>query len=259
MEPMKAIVLTYDKYRVFTDHMISCYDKLWPTHPFCFHVPYQELPPTTHTSRIQYVQSPSDIKGTVQSLLQGLDDEEMVYWCIDDKYPTVLDVKKIEKIHQYMLANQQDISGLLFCRCRGMLEKKNLTGNQLSDSQGNQFLERNNYEQIWIHQYVKVKVLRYLFDSFPDAIPNAKMMDNLKAQVEKPKDHRIYVTRENLSAFGESTSRGVITLNCRDSLKEHNLAIPEWASEVTPYEITMGDNSEKLFARLIRKLKKYLT
>ncbi|MEM1223457.1 MAG: hypothetical protein AAGH40_11935, partial [Verrucomicrobiota bacterium] len=69
---------------------------------------------------------------------------------------------------------------------------------------------------------------------------NAKSMDSFKTQVSKPEDHQIFVTRENMSAFGESTSRGIITLNCRNSLIKHNLTVPEWASEVATDEITMG-------------------
>jgi len=40
---MKAIVLTCDKYRVLTEHMILKYDKLWSNHPFCFRIAYQDL------------------------------------------------------------------------------------------------------------------------------------------------------------------------------------------------------------------------
>ena len=242
MKPIRAIVLTYDKYRSFADHMILCYEKLWPNHPFIFHVPYQNLSPTMHTNRVQYFQSPSDIMGSVQALLHDLDDEEMVYWCIDDKYPIKLDVRRIKKIHQYLsTGSKEDICGLLYCRCRGMLEKENLTGKEIVDNWGQIWLERKNYEQIWIHQYLKVKVLRHLFDSFPDKISTAKTMDHLKKQVKKPKAHRIFVTTDNLSVFGESAHRGVITKNCFNSMKLHNLTMPSWASEVTPHEIVMGE------------------
>ncbi len=39
---MKAIVLTFDKYMIFTDHMILTYQKLWPNNPFIFKIPYQD-------------------------------------------------------------------------------------------------------------------------------------------------------------------------------------------------------------------------
>lgn len=254
MKAIKAIVLTFDKYRNFTDHMIFCYEKLWPNHPYIFQVPYQELPSTIQTSSVQYHQSPSDIKGTVLTLLDNLDDEEMVYWCIDDKYPIKLDTKKIEKIHQWLASEKEDISGLLVCRCRGMLSKKNLTGKEVIDAQGNVYFARKNYRQIWIHQYLKVKVIRHLFNSFPDKIPTAKTMDVLKHQVKKPNSHQLYVANESLATFGESTSQGVITKNCFKSMKANNLPTPSWVSETTPQEITMGDEPLSYFTRTINML-----
>jgi len=241
MQPIKAIVLTYDKYRSFTDHMILCYEKLWPNHPFTFHVPYQYLRSTIQSSKVKYYQSPPDIKGTINTLLHDIDDEEMVYWCIDDKYPIKLNVRLLEKIHQYLLVDiKEDICGLLFCRCRGMLKKTNLTEKIIIDNKGQVWLERKNLKQIWIHQYLKVKVLRYLFNSFPEQINNPRTMDNTSNKVKKPSQYRLFVTYNNLSIFGESTTKGIITKNCLNNMKKYNLSIPLWASKVTSKEIIMG-------------------
>ncbi len=261
MKPIKAIVLTYDQYRSFTDHMILCYDKLWPKHPFHFQVPYQNLSPTLKTDMVQYHKCPVDIKGTVLTMLSGLDDKEMIYWCIDDKYPIKLNIPKLEKIHQWLLASHEkiEISGLLFCRCRGMLRKENLTGKELLDNQDNIYLERKNYEQIWIHQYVKVKVIRHLFESFPDEIPTAKIMDDLKRNTKKPKSHRLFVTRDNLATFGESTSRGILTKNCFNSMKNMNIVIPPWASKTTNREIIIGYKRGGNLIDFIKRLSKRFT
>src|SRR6187397_1047533 len=42
-DKIKAIVLTCDRFRAITRHLILKYERLWPDHPFIFHVPYQEL------------------------------------------------------------------------------------------------------------------------------------------------------------------------------------------------------------------------
>ncbi|MDO6564784.1 hypothetical protein Q4488_15475 [Amphritea sp. 1_MG-2023] len=241
MKKIKAIVLTYDKYRSFTDHMILCYEKLWPQHPFIFQVPYQDIEPTILSDKVDYIKCPSDIKGTVLTLLKDLDDETLVYWCIDDKYPIYLNVHEIEKIHSDVC--QQDnggIDGVLFCRCRGMLERKNLVKKSFFSRREDVLIERKNYQQIWLHQYLKVKVIRNLFKAFPDSISTAKVMDSYKDQLEKPADQRIYVTRDNFATFGESTSRGVVTENCFNSMKNHGVIIPEWVTETTKSEIIMG-------------------
>jgi hypothetical protein len=61
----------------------------------------------------------------------------MKKWCIDDKYPLQLDVQRIESMHRNCIDNHKDgMSGLLFCRCRGMLDRKNLTGEKIVGDQG---------------------------------------------------------------------------------------------------------------------------
>ena len=80
-DKIKAIVLTCDRYRAITKHLIVQYERFWPDHPFVFHVPYQELG-GVESERIKYFTSPSDIKGTVLHLLADIDDEEWIYWCV---------------------------------------------------------------------------------------------------------------------------------------------------------------------------------
>jgi len=88
-DKIRAIVLTCDRYRAVTEHMIFQYDRLWPDHPFVFHVPYQELG-GVDTEQVKYFPTPSDIKGTVLRLLTQIDEEEWIYWCVDDKYPLLV-------------------------------------------------------------------------------------------------------------------------------------------------------------------------
>src|SRR5947208_9104041 len=114
--PMNAIVLTCDRFRAITEHMIRQYAVLWPDHPFVFRVPYQRLRGPA-TDRLEFRRTPENIRATVLELLSDLDDEEWVYWCIDDKYPIRLVVDKIETFKADALQSPE-MSGLLFCRCR---------------------------------------------------------------------------------------------------------------------------------------------
>lgn len=220
--------------------MIFKYAQLWPGHPFRFRVPYQELSPTM-ASGVEYKKSPAGIKATVLTLLDDLDDEEVVYWCIDDKYPIKLDVRRIDAMRRWLsLQESAMVSGILFCRCRKMWHSRFLTELTIVDDAGNAYLERKTYAQIWLHQFVRVKVLRYLFESFPDFIPAARIMDELKERVEKPASHRVFVSSQNAAVFGESTSYGVLTQNCHRSILENGLALPTWGSTTTNEEIVMG-------------------
>jgi hypothetical protein len=222
--------------------MIFKYAQLWPDHPFRFRVPYQELCATAATGTVEYKKSPAGIKATVLTLLDDLDDEEMVYWCIDDKYPIKLDVRRIEAMLRWLSFEEAStVSGILFCRCRRMWDSRFLTETAIVDDVKNVYLERKGYAQIWLHQFLRVKVLRYLFESFPDFIPAARAMDELKKQVRKPASHRVFVSGQNAAVFGESTSYGVLTQNCHRSIVENGLALPAWGSATTNEEIVMGN------------------
>ena len=118
-DKIKAIVLTCDRWRAITRHLILKYERLWPDHPFVFHVPYQELR-GTDTDRIKYHAAPEDIKGTILHLLADIDDEEWIYWCVDDKYPIQLPTDKVASLISHAMRSP-GIDGLLFCRCRALL------------------------------------------------------------------------------------------------------------------------------------------
>jgi len=237
---MKAIVLTCDRYRAITEHMIFQYDRLWPHHPFVFHVPYQELG-GNDTERVKYLTAPSDIKGTILHLLTDIDDEEWIYWCVDDKYPIQLVTHKIGDLISDVKSSAE-VDGLLFCRCRATLNNPRLTlyPNKLKNSFGDVYLERKAWFQIWIHQILRAKVLRYLFSHLPDHIPSAKAMDDLKNDVPKLPEHRLFVTKENFSIFGESTRRGVITQNCYESMIAAGIELPEWFRHPDGEYVTLG-------------------
>ncbi|WP_089688355.1 hypothetical protein [Catalinimonas alkaloidigena] len=206
--------------------MIHKYNFLWPDHPFQFRIPYQQLA-GENDARHDYIEAPKDIRGTVTALLQDLPDDEWIYWCIDDKYPVWLDVPAIRQLMNDMILPTVKSDGLLFCRCRSMLDGVGLRRERLKAVSGQVYLRRKNYEQIWIHQFVRVKVIRHLFEQFADDIPNAKVMDDMKKKVLLPESHALYVTRASYAVFGESTTRGKLTMNCYHSIVEAGDALPD--------------------------------
>jgi len=239
-DKIKAIVLTCDRYRAITDHMIFQYGRLWPDHPFVFRVPYQQLGGVA-TDRVQYLAAPADIKGTVLHLLKDIDDEEWIYWCIDDKYPIQLVTDKIASLILHAMRSPA-VDGLLFCRCRATLDSPKVTlyPRKVKNPFGDIYLERKAWFQIWIHQILRAKVIRYLFTHLPDHIPSAKTMDDLKNDVPKLPEHRLFVTKENFAVFGESTRRGVITQNCYESMIAAGIELPEWFRQPDGEFVTLG-------------------
>ena len=237
---MKAIVLTCDRFRPMTEHMILQYDRLWPSHPFVFRVPYQHAR-GSDADRIEFRQTPENIRATVLELLSDLGHEEWVYWCIDDKYPIQLVTEKIERLISDAL-QAPEMSGLLFCRCRVTLTNPKLAlhRGKTRSASGEVLLERKAWFQIWLHQLLRVKVLRHLFSHLPDDISNAKEMDELKDSVPKLREHRLFVTEKNFAVFGESTHRGAITENCYQSIIAAGIQLPERFRQPNGERIIMG-------------------
>src|SRR5207237_123925 len=135
-----------------------------------------------------------------------------------------------------------EVDGLLFCRCRVTLNSPKLAlyPHKIRNPFGDIYLERKAWFQIWIHQLLRAKVLRYLFTHLPDHIPSAKTMDELKNDVPKLAEQRLFVTRENFAVFGESTQRGVITQHCSESILAAGIKLPEWFQHPNGQYVTLG-------------------
>ena len=237
---MKAIVLTCDRFRAITEHMILQYERLWPNHPFVFRIPFQNLR-GADTDKSEYRQTPENIRATVLELLSDVDDEEWIYWCVDDKYPVRLVLDKIVDLIDDALRST-DMDGLLFCRAKALKRRpeETLFPEERANSFGEIYLERKGWHQIWIHQLLKVKVVRYLFSQLPEQIKSAKLMDELKDAVPKVAEHRLFVTKDNFAVFGESTHKGTINRNCYESIIKTGIELPEWFRKPNHKHVTIG-------------------
>ena len=160
---------------------------------------------------------------------------------MDDKYPIQLPTDKVASLISHAMRSP-GIDGLLFCRCRALLSIPRLTlhPHKVKNLFGDIYLERKGWWQIWIHQIMRAKVLRHLFTHLPDHIPSAKAMDDLKDDVPKLPEHRLFVTEKNYAVFGESTRRGMITQNCYESIVESGIELPEWFQQPDGEYVTIG-------------------
>jgi len=118
---------------------------------------------------------------------------------------------------------------------------------------GDVLLERKGWYQIWIHQFLKAKVLRSLFSQLPLKIPSAKALDGLKDQIPKPDEYHLFVTEQNFAVFGESTKRGVITRNCLESIRQTDIELPEWFQRSNGEWVTMGKLPEDTLWQKLRR------
>lgn len=239
-ERMKALVLTFDRNAAVAEHMMRRYDAAWPDHPFEFVVPFQDPPNVADVPRRRLVRSRPGIRDTILTLIGDLPEDEWVYWCIDDKYPIELRTERIARIVAAIRAGVPNrVSGILCCRARRMLDPAFLSGERLSLG-GEMLLGRVTYQQIWIHQFVRAKVLRHLFRDLPCTDVTPPMLEAHKDQTQLPAEHALFVTEENLATFGESTQRGVLTSNCLASMRQIGIPIPPWQPPVPAREVLIG-------------------
>lgn len=241
---MKAIVLTCDKYISITDHMLYTYQRLWSSNPFKFRIPYQTYPQfikDKYGNKVELIETEKSIKSTALKLLEDIPDNEWIYWCMDDKYLIQIEEKKVNQIYQFVKTiKDTSICGIAFCRFRKWLQDDYLKqDSKLLGPNGQIFLERVDYSQIWIHQFVRAKVFRDLFESFPERPFNAREMDKFKDEYKLIPDKKLYVNMENLVVLGESTLKGKITTNCLESYQRWGIKAPEHF-EINKHRIIMG-------------------
>ena len=105
---MKAIILTYDQQIGLAELVYKAYARLWPNCPFDFLIPCNNPDNKlfhrylAKRDNVTLMPSPPDIRGTMESLLESIEDEEWVYWAIDDRYPIRIDVTAMEEVYQFV-------------------------------------------------------------------------------------------------------------------------------------------------------------
>jgi hypothetical protein len=257
---MLAIVLSCDRYSVFRNHMIMQYAALWKTHPFRFRIPFQKERDSEPLVGIahEFIKTPLDIKQCVLALLSNIDDEEWIFWCIDDKYPVVIDADIFQQCHNWVLRLEDpSVAGVTLCRPDSLTRPSLMNYEDVIQAPwGEQLIGRRHYKKIWLHQFVRVKVIRTLFQGFPDGPFKPKEMDVFHRRAQRPTDHRLFVARSSHAVFGESTTRGQATKNCADSLLQWGFELPQGMT--TSGKSKLLGKSEKPFRNMFRRAHEYL-
>ena len=224
-----AVVLSHQRSMPVADHMIGRYEALWPGHPFVFRLPAgpaadlvaDRRPGLVETVAIPGGDGRGRIRATALGLLDGLDDDEWVYWCIDDKYPVRIDVGRMDRVVG-ALAGVVDPAVAALCPTRpgsrhvGRLDlpERHVVG-------GSSFARRVSWERIWLHQFARVGLIRSLMDPMPDELPAAQVMDDLIAVRRPPTGRSVWMVERSLLVVGESTRGGMMMGNCAASIARH--------------------------------------
>ncbi|MFP4100763.1 hypothetical protein [Coleofasciculus sp.] len=291
---MKAIVLTCDTYIYLVDHLIYTYQKVWPSNPFTFIVPYGDEdgeyaqflkekyknkieliyteaarvihPVEQEVKTAERIKKVSLVKPTMLKLLENIPDEEWIFWSMDDRYLIKLKTKDADDIYNY-LANIQDkticfvrlLRGKRFLKDKFIKKESGITINKKCRLIETIYTDKTAIVDIWEPQFLRAKVLRRIFENFPNRPFIPKEMDLLTK--EKLVGEKCYVPEKNLIVFGESTHRGQLTENCVASHKKWGLEITQNFEVSKKYHVT-GELPYQLLGikiSLPKKLRKTIT
>jgi len=237
---MKCIILCCDKYHIFAYHTIKTYEKLYPQNEFIYHIPYNEIKPIfiekEFPKKIVFIKTPQPFKDTIRYLLKGSDDNDWIYWCSSDQYLINIDATIAKKIND-VVKNIKDekIYGVSFAYLNKTGEKLLKKNGDIIEKNGLRLAEKLSWESskeitIWFHQYLRVKVLRHIFDKFEEP------------KVAKSLDKQLYLNKEDMYGFlktgkyftldykicefGENTSRGMMTKNACENFQKYGIQKP---------------------------------
>lgn len=154
---MKAIVLSFDKHHVYCELLYRMYMKLWPDCPFTFRIPWNQKKPKFFCDKtnVELIECDQDIRLTVLSLLKDIDDNDFVYWCIDDRFPIYINKEKISQL--YMQINLFKNYSYIKPFHNEEVPNEELTFNG--------FLEQSKLHQwgYYMHHFCKSGILKSLF------------------------------------------------------------------------------------------------
>lgn len=228
---MKFIILTYDQQIGLANLVVKKYSSLIRDSKVEYFIPSNSLISfEEHGDNIVIIQTQSDIISTMKSLLQGIDDDEWVYWAIDDRYPISGDFEFISKFI--------DVFNKDPCKDFGRkITAIKLThwGETLSTDEFSLF-DYDFYRQepsgmfgFWHHQFIRSGLLKDIFYRLnPSNINNISLLNDYHNEVSSELFIDSYVPSKNIISMGEPLIQGMLTLNGVEELEKFGCTIPDY-------------------------------
>lgn len=218
---MQAIVLSHEPRHAFVELVLRSYEH-WPCGDFVFRVPFTTRPPAFRTERrVEPVRAAEPVGDTMAALLEGIADDEFVYWCTDDRYlDAVLDRAALESLDAWVRSGAE----LPFDALRLLNHTPPGPG---AIAVGTARVHEHRAETargFWHHSYVRAGVLRECFlGSRRRDCTVEEVNRDLRAGRFR---HRILSATDSLVRLGETTILGRITANCVEAFARVGLAVP---------------------------------
>ncbi len=231
---MEAILLTHDAQLGLAELVHKTYARLWPGHPLQFRVPYARA---TDSAAFAYlsaqpdcrmVASPSGaVKASMAALLDGVDDRDWVYWCIDDRFPITLDPAGVARIAAALDTLTPEVEEVKLLRWKEPLRRGRTT---IAGAGFRAQAPGSRARGFWHHHFVRSGVLRAAFlgdDLAPDCAIYA-----VNARIQRD-EQRVFhgtalVPRKPLLSLGEPVVDRRLTRNGRAWLERMGCEVPPY-------------------------------
>lgn len=233
---MKALILTYDRQISFANLVIESYNHLWPDNGFEWIVPFNNKKPNFTTNKnVNFIQSPSMIRSTVERLLHGLPNDEFVFWAFDDVYPRkIVDIDTLKASRDLIYNGKPNRFDSI--RIAHSIANPNSWKGEKVDINGTKYIHKNGFGSFWFHQFINVKTLKKIF-------LNNRLKHNYSIrQVNSFPPHKVFMPTKKICFFGETARHSAMTKNAYDDLKKYGIKIPKMSFMKT---VVIVDNHTK--------------
>ena len=223
---MKAIILTHDDRSYLANLTISSYSTLWKNNEFTFLVPYNNTKPKIKHPNVELIKSPKSIRGTIKALLDNIDDNEFVYWCMDDLYLfRVYNQALLEGIYQQVANNNvpKEAHSIRLIRKRYHPLEKYKEACIINGLVFHKLYPWKFYG-FWFHSFVRCWVLRKVF--LRSDLPSEYDIGSVNS-AGSDLEHNVFLPKKTLFVLGETSRKGKLTRNCIQDAKRFNVQIPD--------------------------------
>lgn len=241
---MKAIFLTYDKHRPFAKHCLMTHEKSGAFDSIQYLVPWNEDYPYDLISefgkeKIIPIKTPSPIKKTIETLLENVEDDEWVYWLINDNY-----IDKVINVDKVLLAidwvenhsKPSDYSLQLFMGPynieHGIVNHRDFVQYE-NEKDTIRLYKKSKITYQWRSQFCRAKVIKTMFSCLDEPKEIKDMDYQLLTPVARPfwnlaNEGDFYAIMPSIVLLAEQINKSKMTKNCADSFIELGLEIPDF-------------------------------
>jgi hypothetical protein len=232
---VEAILLTHDAQLGLAELVHKTYAHLWPGHPFVFRIPFAHA---TRAGAFAYlaaqancemIESPPSITGSMAVLLDGIDDSEWVFWCIDDRFPIRIDGAAVARLVAELNDVSDQVEEVKLLRWKEpLLVGRTMIGGRRFRRQAPGSRARG----FWHHHFVRAGVLRAAFlgtDVAEDCRIYA-ITDRIKQQEALLFHGTAVVPARPYLSLGEPLVEGLLTRNGREWLARMACDTPRYGS-----------------------------